>query len=452
MHNSMKNDEEDFYCLIQCDCGRKFKAEELYICYVCKKIRCQYCTRTEGQLFQCKAGCSNQFTTGTKTKYIKFCCSNCLECPICFTPLTTKLFNGKYYLSCPSCYWNSLKVHIAKEKKEEFDTYIQRMNEETSNGFLKKMYNVILEQLSNDPLIANRPKKQLELKERPEEESYDDIVKKAMENGEQNLENFEKINNSELCKYEKKATGKCEYIDDYINNEKNKYISLKIINKLLPCYNDYNQNFDSLEEVHKAFNTNDLSLNTMTCLEQRHNNPILQNNSVLNQYPRFEDLIPKKQLFGKKCKECGKLIVEEVDDNQKDQRIVHSFISQLPLVYINKVDIEQNLIKLRYIMLNFIGVTISFKEDPFNKVKVILPEGKFNFEENVGEGQLKNSKYKNILLDFKFDESYKSELVSQSSHILRFIVRVEFIRSESDVQSDSEMAIEYPIEIKFRII
>ena len=326
------------------------------------------------------------------------------------------------------------------------------MNEETSNGFLKKMYNVILEQLSNDPLIANRPKKQLELKERPEEESYDDIVKKAMENGEQNLENFEKINNSELCKYEKKATGKCEYIDDYINNEKNKYISLKIINKLLPCYNDYNQNFDSLEEVHKAFNTNDLSLNTMTCLEQRHNNPILQNNSVLNQYPRFEDLIPKKQLFGKKCKECGKLIVEEVDDNQKDQRIVHSFISQLPLVYINKVDIEQNLIKLRYIMLNFIGVTISFKEDPFNKVKVILPEGKFNFEENVGEGQLKNSKYKNILLDFKFDESYKSELVSQSSHILRFIVRVEFIRSESDVQSDSEMAIEYPIEIKFKII
>ena len=160
----------------------------------------------------------------------------------------------------------------------------------------------------------------------------------------------------------------------------------------------------------------------MTGLEQRHNNPILQNNSVFNQFPRFEDLIPKKQLFGKKCKECGKLIVEEVDDNQKDQRIIHSFISQMPLVYINKVDIEQNLIKLRYIMLNFIGVTISFKEDPFNKVKVILPERKFNFDENVGEDQLKNSKYKNILVDFKFDESYKPELVSQSSHILRFIV------------------------------
>ena len=36
MHNSMKNDEEDFYYLVQCNCGRKFKPEELYICYVCK--------------------------------------------------------------------------------------------------------------------------------------------------------------------------------------------------------------------------------------------------------------------------------------------------------------------------------------------------------------------------------------------------------------------------------
>ena len=449
MRISMKNDEEDFYSLVQCNCGRKFKPEELYICYACKKIKCQYCLRTEGQLFQCKAGCTNQFTAGTKTKYVKFCCSKCLECPICFAPLTKKESNGKHYLLCPSCYWNSIKVHVAKGKVEELDSYIQRMNEEANNGFLKKMYSAILEQLSSDPLIENKSKK-LDLEERVNEDSYNDIVKKAMEEGGQKLEIFEEKKKLELANNEKKATGKCEYNDDYLNSEDNKYITFKIINKLLPCYTDYTQTFNTLEEVQKAFNSNDLSLNNMIGLEQRHNNPILQNNTVLNQYPRFSDLIPKKHLFGKKCKECGKLVVEEVDDNQKDSRIVHSFVSQLPLAYINKIDLEQNLIRIRYILLNFIGVTISFKEDPSNQVKIILPEGKFNFDEKEGEA-IKGTKYKNILVDFKFDESYKSELTSQSYHVMRFIVRVEFNRSESDNQNDGESAIEYPSEIKFKI-
>ena len=207
------------------------------------------------------------------------------------------------------------------------------MNEEICNDFLKKYYNTILNQLSNDKMV----KKQIEIGDRINLESYNDIVKKAMEEGEQNLENFEKNNNLQNANEEKKETGKCEYKDDYLNNEENKYISFKKIIKLLHCYNDYTQNFNSLEEVQKAFNTNNLSLNAMTSLEQRHNNPILQNNCVLNQYPKFEDIIPKKQLFSKKCKECGKLIVEEVDDNQKDSRIVHSFIKQLPIVFINKI-------------------------------------------------------------------------------------------------------------------
>jgi hypothetical protein len=445
MYKSIKN-EDDYYCLVQCDCRRKFKPEEMYICYACKKIKCQYCTRTEGQLFQCKAGCPSQFTTGTKNA--KYCCKNCLECPLCFSPLTTKVFNEKLYLSCSTCYWNSLNIHITKGKKEEFEIYIQRMNEEICNGFLKKYYNTILNQLSNDKMV----KKQIEIGDRINLESYNDIVKKAMEEGEQNLENFEKNNNLQIANEEKKETGKCEYKDDYLNNEENKYISFKKIIKLLHCYNDYTQNFNSLEEVQKAFNTNNLSLNAMTSLEQRHNNPILQNNCVLNQYPKFEDIIPKKQLFSKKCKECGKLIVEEVDDNQKDSRIVHSFIKQLPIVFINKIDSEHNFIKLRFILLNYNEINISFKEDPNSATKVILPEGKFNFDEIKPENQdIKNYKYKNVLLDFKFDESYKSELISNTSHILRFIVRAEFNRIESEKENVSVMAIEYPIEIKFKI-
>lgn len=448
MLNSIKNEEDDYYCLIQCGCGRKFKPEDIYICYICKKVKCKYCTIIEGQLFQCKAGCSNQFTTGAKTKNIKFCCNNCLECPLCFSILTKKTFNDKLYLSCPSCYWNSIKSHISKGK-DEFNTYIQRIYEETSNGFLKKMYNNILNQLSNDPIV-NKPKTQLDLEEIVNEGQLNDIVKKAMEEDDQNLENYEKKNKLQLSEEEKKATEKYEYKDDYINNEENKFISFKIINKLLPFYNDISQDFNSLEEVKKAFNTNDLSLNAMTSLEQRHNNPILQNNCVLNQYPRFVDLIPKKQQFSKKCKECGKLIVEEVIDNQNNSAINHSFIGLLPIVFINKIDVENSLIKIRFILLNFNNINISFLEDKYNQVKIILPKEKFNFDDKVEEvNNIKGYKYKKMLIDFKFDESYKPELISNTSHILRFVVKAEFNRDGTE--SNSVSIIEYPIEIKFKI-
>lgn len=443
----MKNEEEDFYCLVQCDCGRKYKPLELYICFACKKVKCPFCIKYEGQLFLCRAGCQNQYTTNTKIKYSKFCCVSCMECPICFSPLSKKILNGKYYLSCPACYWNSFKVHIAKSKAEDFNNYIQRMNEETNNGFLKRMYNSILNKLSNDPFIKNITKK-IDL---DDEDKYNDIVKKAMEEGEHNFEKFEESNILEINEKEKQETGKYEYNDDYINNEENKYISLKIINKILPCYTDYTQNFNTLEEVQKAFNTNDLSLNNMIGLEQRHNNPIIQNNSVLDQYPRFMDLVPKKQCFSKKCKECGAIIVEEEEDSQKQSRIVQDFLSKLPITYINKIDLENNLIKLRFVLMNFNSIIISFKEDKKNKVKVILPEGKFDFDEAKAE-ELKTSKYKSILVDFKFDESYKNELTSKSCHFLRFIVRVDFNKGESENQKDnSENVIEYQNEIKFII-
>ena len=128
MLKSLNFDDEDYYCLVQCGCGRKYKPENMFICYVCKEIKCKFCIIIEGQKLQCKAGCTNQFVSDSKTKNIKFCCSNCLECPLCFTPLVRKNSVDKFYLSCPSCYWNSLKAHIYKGKKEDFEKYIQRMN------------------------------------------------------------------------------------------------------------------------------------------------------------------------------------------------------------------------------------------------------------------------------------------------------------------------------------
>jgi hypothetical protein len=130
---------------------------------------------------------------------------------------------------------------------------------------------------------------------------------------------------------------------------------------------------------------------------------------------------------------------------------LHSFINQLPVIFINKIDLEQNLIKLRFVLLKFISVNISFKEDPYNTVKVILPEGVFDFEQET-EATPQSSKYKKMLIDFKFDESFKSELVSNRSYILRFIIRAEFNRNTTETtEEDSSNVIEYPNEIKFTI-
>ena len=67
---------------------------------------------------------------------------------------------------------------------------------------------------------------------------------------------------------------------------------------------------------------------------------------------------------------------------------------------------------------------------------MVLPEEKFDFELKKGEeGSKSNIRYKNVSNDFKFDGCYKSEVVKDSIHILRFIFRVQFNRTESENES-----------------
>ena len=138
-------EEEDYYCLVQCDCGRKFKPDEMFLCYFCNKIKCHFCLITEAGIFQCKGFCNDDLSSSKKGKIT---CDKCLECPLCFTPLIKKLFNRKYYLFCTSCYWTSQNIHISKEKKEDFDTYITYLNQEKNSGFFKGMYDNILTRLN----------------------------------------------------------------------------------------------------------------------------------------------------------------------------------------------------------------------------------------------------------------------------------------------------------------
>ena len=70
-------EEEDYYCLVQCDCGRKYKPEEMFLCYFCSKIKCNFCLITEAGIFRCKGYCNEDLPSAKKEKT---CCNKCLEC------------------------------------------------------------------------------------------------------------------------------------------------------------------------------------------------------------------------------------------------------------------------------------------------------------------------------------------------------------------------------------
>ena len=434
-------EEEDYYCLVQCDCGRKFKPDEMFLCYFCNKIKCHFCLITEAGIFQCKGFCNDDLSSSKKGKIT---CDKCLECPLCFTPLIKKLFNRKYYLFCTSCYWTSQNIHISKEKKEDFDTYITYLNQEKNSGFFKGMYDNILTRLNKDNFFAGKIEKDKDTlnEEMLKFDNEFNTVQKAMEKSEQNFEEFDKKIKEELINNEKQYSEKYEYNDDYLNieeNKENKNTNFKLKSKLLSCYNDYNQNYNTLDEAKKALNSNALSINIITSLEQRHNNVVFQNNTMWNTYPKFIDLIPKKRDYSKQCKECGNFIVKIPETpTSNDEGIMHSYISLLPIILINKIDWEKGFITLKFILVNFMNLTISFNEDPLNQTKIVLPEGKFEVEDDDGD--------KKRLIDFKFDEKYKGDFVKNNMYIFRFILITEFKRSDAGDLS----CIQFPVEIKFK--
>ena len=427
-----KIEEEDYYCLVQCECGRKYKPEEMYLCYFCNKIKCNFCLISEAGIFQCKCSFSENLNASKKSMLT---CEKCLECPLCFTPLIKKLFNKKYYLFCNSCYWTSQSAHISKEKIEDLDKYIEYLNQEKNSGFFKGMYDNILSQLGKDNDFVGEAEKNGFNDELMKYDNELNIVQKAMEKSEQNFEEFDKKIKEEISKNEKLFSDKYEYNDDYLNEE-NKNNNFKFKPKLLSCYSDFSQNFKSLDEVKKAFNSNTLNINYTTSLEQRHNNPIFQSNSVFNQYPKFMDLIPKQKDFSKKCKECENYIIKIPEKDEGG--IMHDYTSLLPIILINKIDWEKYFITLKFVLINFMNLTISFKKDPLNMTKIILPEGKFVVEDKNGD--------KKILIDFKFDEKYKSDFVKNNMYIFRFILKAEYKRNDVGDLS----FVEYPVEIKFK--
>lgn len=455
--NCFNPKDSDYYCLVKCFCDRVFQPSELYICFICNEIRCKYCVHTEYEYFQCKNNCKPLTQSEEKSKDTKNCCDSCLECPLCFTPLSRREVAGNFFLLCPSCYWSTKEMGLEKNSEKEFKVLIEKLNEEFCSSFLKRMFNSIQEKLNKDPIfLGGGREKKFEYKNLSIEEKnpLDEIVNKAMNGSEwksdQLIEDIKKNKNL----YEKLFFSKLEYKDDYYLNEGRKYMSFLLVNKLISSYADYTEKFDSLEALQKNLD-GFYNVNNTSSLEQRHKSVIFQNTSRSLQFPRFVDLIPKKAKSVRKCGKCGKVLVEAGENLHKGADIkyavLNSFISQFPTVTIYKIDTTLNVIVLKFTLYFDKDIAIKFKECDDSDIKVEVPQGKYNFKDynekdvNSKDEGLYGRKENIILFNFKVKQESQGLINVPSSHYFKFFVEVDYTKDDF-----SSSTIEYQNEIKFK--
>ena len=460
---SLTNEEDDYYCHIFCGCGRKYRGEEMYICYNCNKIMCRFCITTEYEHSGCKNSCSrNRIIKKQNSNDKKNKCDICLECPICFSALIKRHLNSTFMYSCPYCYYDTSYIKFSKTKELELDRAIGKLQEVSSSGHLKKMYNLILKKLKEKDNIFCEDKIQL-LKTQNRgtiSKEISDVVKKAMNEGAWTIEKLEqklKIENDEI---ENKEKLPMKYDDNsYILNP-NLYSSFATIVQHLGVALDYSNNeLNSLNNVEELSNLlqKDLNPKFISNLEQRYNSVIFQHPYLEMQFPNFFDLIPNKSEVVKKCKQCRKIVIQAAAaDYVTDSRIKtikldigHLFIKQFPIETIYKIDIEKYVLMIKFSLYEFKEVTLCFKEDESSEVKCIIPKDSYV----IGNNNILEDEFifkwsdKFIIVNFKFKESYISKLVKGSHHIFKLLINAEYDRGGKETLSK----INYGTEIKFKI-
>ena len=458
---SLTNEEDEYYCHIYCGCGRKYIGEEMYICYNCNKIMCRFCISSEYENSGCKNSCSrNRIIKKENSNDKKNKCDVCLECPICFSALIKRNLNGNFMYACPYCYYDTSYIKISKIKEIELDRTIGQLQEFSSSGHLKKMYNIILKKLKEKDNIFSEDKIKLSKSQNRTSISrgISDVVQKAMDQGAWTIEKLEKTLKNENNEIENKEQLPIKYDDSYISNS-NLYSSFSIIMQHLGVALDYSNNeLNSINNVEELSNLlkNDLNPKLISNLEQRYNHVIFQHPYLEMQFPNFFDLIPNKSEVVKKCKQCRKIIIQAASaDYESESRIKtikldigHLFTKQFPIETIYKIDTKKNVLMIKFYLYEFKEVTLSFKEDETSEVKCVIPENSYVIGSIIPEDEfIYKSSDKSIIVNFKFKESYISNLVKGSYHIFKFWINAEYDRGGVETLS----TIKYRTEIKFKI-
>ena len=461
---TLTNPKDEFYIHFQCECGRKFRAEEMYICYNCNKILCRYCLDTEYEIYGCKNNCkrSQNFTINSVRKKNN-CCDLCLECPICFNALIKRKISGNFLYQCPFCYWDTANIKLAKPSENDLDILIGQLQETGSNGFLKKMYNHLLENLSKNYVLTEEYNYTSNINEfekigkEDENINFQEVVQKAMESGAWNIEKLNENIKKEKEKYENIFNSPYDYNDDYINDKNNNYFSFNFISTLLGCNLDLSEKDDinSIDDLKKKLKT-DLDINYICTLDQRLNHVIFQHPLTSVQFPKFFDLVPQKTKVSRKCKKCKKLIIQGGDQSNTRSNYVklevsHFFLIQFPHITIYKIEYDKKNLMLKFNISDYKEIKLNFKESTKSEVKCVLPPKKYEIGTNnkmTKDEYLFAQNEKFIILNFKWKgESEKNIKADGKSHYLQFIIVAEYNRGGSETNT----VIEYNTEIKFHV-
>ena len=459
---SLTNEEDDYYCHINCGCGRKYRGEEMYICYNCNKIICRYCITSEYENSGCKNSCSrNRIINKQNSNDKKNKCDVCLECPICFSALIKRNLNGNFMYACPYCYYDTSYIRFSKTKEIELDHAIGKLQEVSSSGHLKKMYNSILKKLKEKDNIFSEDKIKLSKTQNRSSISkgISDVVQKAMDQGAWVIEKLEEKLKNENDEIEKKEQFPIKYDDDSYVSNSNLYSSFATIIQHLGVALDYSNNeLNSLNNVEELSNLlkKDLNPKLISNLEQRYNHVVFQHPFLEMQFPNFFDLIPNKSEVVKKCKQCRKIIVQAAGaDYVTDSRIKtikldigHLFTKQFPVESIYKIDIKDYSLMIKFSLYEFKEVTLSFKEDETSEVKCEIPKDSYIISDTTPPNKyIYESSDKSIIVIFKFKESYINKLEKGTHHIFKLFINAEYNRGRKETLSK----ITYGTEIKFKI-
>ena len=414
---------------------------------------------TEYEFYVCKNNCKrNQNIKSEGVKKIKSTCDLCLECPLCFSGLVKRCYNNTFMYACPYCYWDTSNIKFAKAKETDLDILIGQLQERSCSGFLKRMYTHALNKLKKQENIFAEEKSGQRGTIRPSlAGDISDMVKKAMDTGTWSKTKLEESLEKEKEDNEKK-NGCIEYDDNYINDTTSSYFDFTFISTLLGCSLEYlDNNFSKIEsaDVLKDKMKNLLDIRSISTLEQRLAHVIFQNPISSIQFPKFFDVIPKKAKSSRSCKNCRKILASTEETSMRSGgmklEIQHFYITQFPTVSIYKIDLNLKILMLKFTLINFNEIGLSFREDPDSSTKVTIPPDRYEIStKNDAEPNdfLFKSTDKFIILNFRFKEEYLPNLDKEgSTHILRFFIKAEYNRGGSNTTE----TIEYGNEVKFTV-
>jgi hypothetical protein len=266
-----------------------------------------------------------------------------------------------------------------------------------------------------------------------------------MENKTWDIENLENKLKDEEKKFEEKNYLK--YEDNYIEKPSS-FCAFSAVASLLSCSMDYSEKItpkiNTVESLRNKLKK-DLELSFLSSLDQRINHVTFQNPNTSVIFPKYVDLVSRKS---KRCKFCKKstIQIQETPKGVQKPDPCNVMLNQFPHFSISKIDSTTSTILIKFVVFDMMKeIKITFEEINDSPLPVTLPQGEFYLppESNKSETNeyIYSKTFNSLILVFK----YSADPSQTKNLILRFKLKTEFVRCETNKK------IEYISEIKFKI-